>query len=65
MRGCLTFLESRLVFEAAEMMLNPSEQAVGLIGPGVAGATIKVASPLAKSPWRAKVLRLKPIAGSA
>jgi hypothetical protein len=60
----LEFLESRLVYEAAEMMLNPSEQAVELIEPRGAGATIKVPSPLAKSPRNVKVLRLKPIAWS-
>jgi hypothetical protein len=54
-----------LVYEAAEIMLNPSGQANGLIEPGVTGATIKVASPLAKSPRKAKVRRLKPIVGSA
>jgi hypothetical protein len=63
--ACLEFLEPNLVYEAAEMMLNPSEQAVGLIEPGVAGPTIKIPAPLAKSPRKAKVRRLKPIAGSA
>lgn len=47
------------------MTLNPSEQAVGLIEPAVAGATVKVLSPLAKAPRKAKIRRLKPIAGSA
>ncbi len=46
-------------------MLNPSEQAIGLIEPGAAGATIKIPSPLTKSPRKAKVRRLKPIVGSA
>jgi hypothetical protein len=63
--ACLKFLELNFVYEAAEMMPNPSEQAVGLIEAAVAGATIKVPSPLAKPPRRAKVLRMNPIAGSA
>jgi hypothetical protein len=63
--ACLEFLEPNLVYEAAEMMLNPSEQAIRLIEPAVAGATIKVALLLAKSSRKAKIRRLKPIAGSA
>jgi hypothetical protein len=61
----LKFLESRLIYEAAEMMLDPSEQAIGLIEPRIAGATINVPSPLAKPPRKAKVRSLKPIAWSA
>jgi hypothetical protein len=47
------------------MMLDPFEQAVGLIEPGVAGATMKVPLLRAKSLLKTKVRCLKPIAGSA
>jgi hypothetical protein len=62
--ACLKLLEPSLVYEGAEMMVNPSEQAIGPNAPGVAGA-INVSSPPAERLRKAQVRRLRPIAGSA
>jgi hypothetical protein len=47
------------------MMLDPLEQAVGLIEPGVVGATMKVPLPGTNSLLKTKVGCLRPLAGSA
>ena len=59
-RSSASVSASSIRWKRAEMMVNPSEQAIGLNKPGVAGA-INVSSPV--PPRKAQIRRLKPIAG--